>query len=124
MRPAPLFRFSSLPPPAGHADVSGHGGLRMSMNVSLQPALAARIGRVLRAVGITRISTLNQDPKSLADQQALLRGWVADRFDGPVEWKFIAGQGSGENVDRQQVAEAEELVENGQYDLVVMEDRR
>jgi hypothetical protein len=88
----------------------------------LEPPLVARTGGVLRAIGITRISTLNQDPKSLADQQALLRQWVRDRYDGPVEWTFIAGQGSGECVDRQQVVEADELVASGTYDLVVMED--
>ena len=38
----------------------------------LEPPLAPRNGRALRVIGIARISTLNQDPKSLADQQALL----------------------------------------------------
>ena len=52
----------------------------------------------------------------------LLRQWVAHRYDGPVEWTFIAGQGSGECVDRQQVLEADELVSSGAQDLVVMED--
>jgi site-specific DNA recombinase len=88
----------------------------------LDPCLTPRNGRILRAVGITRISTLNQDVKSLADQQALLRKWVADRYDGPVEWTFIEGQGSGECVDRKQVAEADDLVASGQFDLVIMED--
>jgi hypothetical protein len=60
--------------------------------------------------------------KSLADQQALLRKWVEDRYDGPVEWTFIEGQGSGECLDREQVAEAEELVASGQVHLVAMED--
>lgn len=87
----------------------------------VEPPLAPRNGR-LRALGITRISTLNQDVKSLADQQALLRKWVEDRYDGPVEWTFIEGQGSGECLDREQVVEAEELVASGQVDLVAMED--
>ena len=88
----------------------------------LEPALAPRSGSVLRVVGITRISTVNQDVRSLDDQKALLRQWVADRYDGPVEWTFIEGQGSGECVDREQVLEAEELVNSGRFDLVVMED--
>ena len=88
----------------------------------LEPALAPRNGLALRAVGITRISTINQDIKSLADQQALLREWVEHRFDGDVDWTFIQGQGSGECIDRKQVRETEELVESGQVDLVVMED--
>ena len=88
----------------------------------LEPRLAPRNGRVLRAVGITRISTLNQDVKSLADQQALLRKWVEDRYDGPVEWTFIEGQGSGECLDREQVAQADDLVAGRQQDLIIMED--
>ena len=88
----------------------------------LEPAWVPHNGRVLRMIGITRISTLNQDPKSLADQQALLQRWLEDRYDGPVEWRMITGQGSGECVDRQQVVEAEELVASGEYDGVMMED--
>ena len=37
----------------------------------LEPALVSRNGQNLRVIGITRISTLNQDVKSLDDQQAL-----------------------------------------------------
>jgi hypothetical protein len=55
----------------------------------LDPRLSPRNGRALKAVGITRISTLNQDIRSLADQQALLRKWVEDRYGGPVEWTFM-----------------------------------
>ncbi len=88
----------------------------------LEPQLAPRNGRVLKAIGIARISTLNQDIRSLADQQALLRKWVEDRYEGTVEWTFIEGQGSGECVDREQVTEADRLVASGQFDLVVMED--
>ncbi len=88
----------------------------------LEPRLAPHNGRVLRAIGITRISTLNQDIRSLADQQALLRTWVEDRYKGSVEWTFIEGQGSGECLEREQVAEADRLVASGQFDLVIMED--
>ena len=88
----------------------------------LEPPLSPRNGSVLRVLGITRISTLNQDPKSLDDPQALLRQWVQARFAGPIEWKFIAGQGSGECVDRKEVIEATNEVESGRYNLVIMED--
>jgi len=88
----------------------------------LEPALAPRNGSVLKVIVIDRISTANQDPKSNADQRAMVHQWVEDRFDGPIEWTHISGQGSGECVDRKQVLEAEELVESGQYDLAVMED--
>src|SRR5436190_1009830 len=66
--------------------------------INVDPPLIARNG-VLRALGITRISTVNQDVQSLADQQALLRKWLKDRYDGPVQWQFIEGQGSGECID-------------------------
>ncbi len=88
----------------------------------LEPPLAPRNGSLLRVLGIARISTLNQDPKSLADQEALLRKWVEDRYDAQVEWTFVRGQGSGECVDRKQVAEAEDYVDSHRYDVVIMED--
>ena len=43
----------------------------------LDPPLIPHNGHVLRVICITRISTLNQDPKSLDDQQALLKQSVA-----------------------------------------------
>ena len=88
----------------------------------LELALAPRNGRTLRVLGITRISTTHQDIRSLADQQALVHQWVEDRYEGQVEWTFIEGQGSGECVDRKQVAEADDLVASGQFDVVIMED--
>jgi len=47
----------------------------------LDPPLLPRNGRVLKALGIERISTDNQDAASLEDQKALREGWVADRID-------------------------------------------
>ena len=86
------------------------------------PTFGPRNHRVLRVIGITRISTLNQDPKKPRRPAGAAEEWVEDRYDGSVEWKFISGQGSGECLDRQQVAETEDLVATGQYDLIIMED--
>ncbi len=88
----------------------------------LEPPLVPRNGSVLKVIVIDRISTNNQDPKSNADQRAMVHQWVEDRFNGPIEWTHISGQGSGECVDRKQVVEAVELVESGRHDLAVMED--
>jgi DNA invertase Pin-like site-specific DNA recombinase len=90
--------------------------------VSLDPPLRPKNGSVLKVLGIDRISTKNQDPKSNADQEALLHRWLEDRYDGSTEWFRITGQGSGECIDRQQVRDAEDLVANGDIDVVIMED--
>lgn len=81
---------------------------------------AEGLSELLESLG--SVHSTRMDIKSLADQQALLRQWVEDRYGGPVEWIFIEGQGSGELVDRKQVVVAEELVSSEQFDLVVMED--
>ncbi len=90
--------------------------------IFLDPQLTAKHGKTLRAIAITRISTIHQDPRSNDDQFDLVRRWVDDRYDGPIDWTRISGQGSGETLDREQVAEAERLVETGQFDLVILED--
>lgn len=90
--------------------------------ISLNPPIAPRDGDILRVLGIARISTLNQDERSLDDQVALLKTHLTNHYDGPVEWTIIKSQGSGERVDRQELFEAEELIESGQVDLIVTED--
>src|SRR4051812_14160994 len=60
--------------------------------------------------------------KSLGDQEALLRRFVKENYDGPVHWRIIAGRGSGEYLDRKELAQAEELIESRAIDLVVAED--
>ena len=92
------------------------------MKFNLDPPLVPKDGNVLKVLVIDRISTRNQDPKSNLDQQALDMNWVKDRYDGPIQWFHVTGQGSGECIDRQQVREAEDLVASGQLDVVIMED--
>jgi DNA invertase Pin-like site-specific DNA recombinase len=77
---------------------------------------------VLKVLGITRISTVHQDQRSLADQQALLERYVRDHYEGPVEWTIISSQDSGEYLDREESARAEALVETRTQDLVIAED--
>jgi DNA invertase Pin-like site-specific DNA recombinase len=71
---------------------------------------------------IARISTLHQDPRSLAEQIALCEKYVRDRYRGAVTFVHIQGQGSGEVLDRRELIDAEEAVESGKFDLVIVED--
>ena len=77
---------------------------------------------MLRVLLIARISTVHQDARSLDDQAALCERYVRDRYPGPVQFTLIQGRGSGETLDRQDLADAEAAVESGAYDLVVVED--
>jgi hypothetical protein len=54
------------------------------------------IGVILIVLGIARISTLNQDERSLEDQEALYRRWLDENYKGEYKLVMIAGQGSGE----------------------------
>jgi len=84
--------------------------------------LAPRRGLELLVLIIARISTVHQDLRSLADQIALCEKYVRDRYPGPVRFVHIQGRGSGELLDRKDLADAEAAVESGLYDLVVVED--
>jgi site-specific DNA recombinase len=88
----------------------------------LDPPLVPRRGRTLNVLGICRISTEHQDHKSLEDQEALLRRFVREHYDGPVHWTVIAGRGSGEYLDRREIAQAKEQIESRTLDLVLAED--
>src|SRR3954451_10946967 len=92
------------------------------MTNHLDPPLVARRGRTLNVLGICRISTVHQDQKSLGDQEALLRRFVQENYDGPVHWTIIAGRRSGEYLDRKVLAQAEELIESRMLDLIIAED--
>ncbi len=89
---------------------------------SLQPPLAARNGHTIMVLGIARISTEHQDQRSLADQEALYRRWLELQAGQPFQLDMIAGRGSGENLEREEVGQANAAVESGCYDLVIAED--
>jgi DNA invertase Pin-like site-specific DNA recombinase len=89
---------------------------------SLQPPLTPRHGRTLRVLGIARISTENQDHRSLDDQEALYRGWLDQHAGFPYELKRIAGKGSGEDLLRPELWQALREVETDHFDLVITED--
>ncbi len=89
---------------------------------SFDPTLVPRNGVMLMVLIIARISTVHQDLRSLADQIALCERYVRDRYSGPVQFVPIQSQGSGELLDRAELAQAEAEVESGRFDLVVVED--
>ena len=64
----------------------------------------------------------HQDERSLDDQAALCRRYVRDHYSTPARFRIIQGRGSGETLDRQDLADAEAAVASGAYDLVVVED--
>lgn len=88
----------------------------------LNPPLVARNGRKLRVVVVARISTDKQDEKSLADQEALIREWLADHYDGQFVVKVLATQGSGERLDRKELRRLRTFIESQKIDLVISED--
>ena len=88
----------------------------------LDPPLRPRNGRRLKILAVCRISTLNQDERSLADQEASYRAWIAQHTDLPFDITVIASQGSGECLDRSEYLRAIRLVESGEFDLVITED--
>lgn len=80
-------------------------------------------GSIYKVIEVERISTLNQNEKSLDDQQAYCRGQLGAKMPG-CEFDFtrIAGQGSGQYLDREEFLKLCELVESGEYDIVIAED--
>jgi len=79
-------------------------------------------GRSLKVIRVAKISTINQNERSLNDQLSLLEKQVRDLYEGDVDYTDIATQGSGEKLDREELRLLEELIESGEDDLVICED--
>ena len=54
----------------------------------------------LERASIFSVVTTGQDPRSLADQEAYYRRWLAEHVSVPWRLEIIASQGSGENLER------------------------
>jgi len=87
----------------------------------LNPPLTPRDGRVIKVLGIARISGENQDELSLDDQAALYRR-LLDLQGVAYELDMVSGRGSGEHLDRKESDQARSAVETRRYDLVIAED--
>ena len=92
------------------------------MTSLLNPPLQACNGQTLEALAICRISTAKQDERSLGDQEALYREYLERHTDLPFRLTVIAGQGSGEALDRKEYLDAVQSVESNRFDLVITED--
>ncbi len=84
--------------------------------------LVPKNGQVLTVIRVARISTLNQDERSLDDQLALLDRHVRMLYSGIVEYTDLATQGSGETLDRAELNRLEQLIVSEKVDLVISED--
>ena len=95
------------------------------MTKNIEPELVAKSGNVLRTMLINRVSDPcpgKQDIRSNDDQESMLREWLGDHTELPADVDVIAGDGSGERLDRAETAEAEAKIATGEYDLVLCED--
>ncbi len=92
------------------------------MSVNLQPPLRPKFGLMLLVVIIVRISTVHQDLRSLADQEAKCREYLRLHYGENVEVILLSSQGSGEHLDREELNQLESLIEAGKIDLVLAED--
>jgi site-specific DNA recombinase len=80
-------------------------------------------GAHFRVLIFGRISTDNQDEKSLEDQEQYVLQHLNRIMPGQkFEIKTIAGQGSGQLLDRAEFLQLCELVTSGKYDIVIAED--
>ncbi|HCO22353.1 recombinase family protein [Gimesia maris] len=89
---------------------------------SLTNKFTPRANHILYVLGVERISKESQDELSLDDQEALLKQYIRQRYDGQIEFKSIKSQGSGEYLDRSELYEIERLIESRQLDVVICED--
>lgn len=104
---------------------SGSGtSFRLEVTVTnrLSTPLAPKNRRKLLVLFVCRISTVHQDIRSLADQEALCREWLTQHTDLETEIVVIAGRGSGEDLERTDYQRACDEVASGRYDLVLVED--
>src|SRR5260221_344972 len=88
----------------------------------LQPPLHAKRGNNLKVLGVARISTENQDERSLGDQHVLYQEFLSANTEMPFQLDMLSGKGSGECLERLEYLQAWEKVETGQYDLVIIEN--
>jgi len=90
-----------------------------------QRSFVPRNGHSLNVIAVCRVSSPGpgkQDIRSLDDQMCKIREFLDREFDVTYEITEICGQGSGENLNRQEFHQLLDLVETGEYDLVISED--
>jgi hypothetical protein len=97
----------------------------MQMSVNRQPLFVPKNGHTFRVLLPCRVSDpgpCKQDERSNEDQEAMLRARLRDYVGENVEFTVVAGSGSGEYLGRAEYLHLIDLVETGEYDLVLTED--
>jgi hypothetical protein len=87
--------------------------------------LVPKNGHTLKVLLPCRVSDPGpgkQDERSNDDQEAMLRSRLKDYFEGRTAVTVVAGSGSGEWLERAEYLRLIEMVETGEYDLVLTED--
>jgi site-specific DNA recombinase len=87
--------------------------------------LVPKNGHTLKVLLPCRVSDPEpgkQDERSNDDQEAMLRARLKDYHGGEASITVIAGSGSGEFLERAEYLRLIQLVETGEYDLVLTED--
>ena len=89
----------------------------------LNPPLVPRAGRAIKGARHCSDQYRQTRRRSLDDpERRLLLEWLGRHTDLPFDLKMIAGTGSGESLERREVAQAAFEVETATYDLVLAED--
>lgn len=92
------------------------------MTVSIGVFRSPQNGKSFKVLIVARISTDQQDPRSLADQIAQCQEEVARQYPGAVVYTIMQSQGSGEHLDRKELEELKDLIDSREFDLVIVED--
>ena len=91
----------------------------------LTPPLTPKNGQTLQVLAVCRVSSPGenkQDIRSLDDQEALLKKWLDENTEYPLELTVIAGSGSGENLERKEYLQLLDEISTERYDLAITED--
>jgi len=85
--------------------------------------LVPRNGHTLIVGIVARISgCASQKDISLDDQVDHGKEEIADLYTGPADFRVIATRGKGEQLDRPELAEVEQMIRTGELDALIMED--
>lgn len=91
----------------------------------LNPPLVPKNGTKAKIIVVCRVSDPapgKQDIRSLTDQRNNAESILRDLLDIPFDVTVVEGSGSGEIISRKEYRHLEELVESGEFDLVITED--
>src|SRR5262249_12438235 len=76
----------------------------------------------LRVLILGRISTIHQDLENIDASYQYVESHLDRIYKGPLHLKRLGERGSGMRTDRATIVEAEEDIDTGTWDLVIMEE--